>query len=465
MRTLTQLLLALWLLGALASCTDDTIGSSLIDTRSAIIEDSSFVITGHSVANHRLQSRTSTQLLGVIKSTGYGTLSSQVVTEFMPSTMIDTMGVTASMIDSCQLVLRIPSKGFTGDENTPMQLSVYRLNKPLPSPLFSDFDPTGYYNRGDLLGVAPYSPQSATVAYDTQNSQSSATYLETYVPMPVSLAREIFNEFKRDPSTFASPTKFAQFFPGVFITNSFGSGRMMNFSNTELKVFYRKHTTTLEGADSIAEGQTRVYMAASPEALSDNIFTLDVDPTLKQAIDDGQTIVMAPAGYEVEVKFPVQDIIDRFRQNSDGDLSVLNSVTLTLPAEVVANLNNIAPPKHLLMVKTSKKDEFIAGDSLTNNKDSFYATYDSDNKCYTFSGLRAYVLNIINKQAGVATDDDINITITPVDVNTYTTSSTYYSSSSTIVTKISPMVSAPAVVRLRLDKAKVKIVFNRQLVL
>ena len=465
MKRIAQLFVLAALVGLAVSCTDDTIGSSLIDTRSAIIEDSAFSITGKSVANTRLLARTSTQLLGVIRSAGYGTLSSQVVTEFMPSTMIDTMGVTADMIDSCKLVLRIPQNGFTGDKETPMQMSVYRLKKQLPSPLYSDFDPRDYYDASGLLGVAPYSPQSATTAYSTQNSQNTTAYLETYVPIPVSLAREIFKEFKENPETFNTPSAFSAFFPGMYITNTFGSGRMMNFSNTELKVFYRKHMTTLEGADSIAEGQERVYMAASPEALSDNIFSLQVDSDVQERIDEGQAIVMAPAGYEVQVQFPIQDIIDRFEKGAGENLAMLNSMTLTLPVELISNENGIVPPKHLLMVKTSKKDQFIAGDSLTNNKDSFYATYDAETKTYVFSGLRAYVLNIINKQGGIATDDDVNFTITPVDVATYTTTASYYTTSTTIVTKISPMVSAPAIVRLRLKDAKIKIIYNKQLVI
>ena len=82
MKQITYALLALIVLLGTQSCTDETIGSSLTDTRTAIIEDSSFVLTGHSVPNHRLQARTSTQLVGLLKADGYGTLSSEVVTQF-----------------------------------------------------------------------------------------------------------------------------------------------------------------------------------------------------------------------------------------------------------------------------------------------------------------------------------------------------------------------------------------------
>lgn len=458
----SMLLIVLALLGA-QSCTDETIGSSLTDTRSAIIEDSSFSIIGHSVRNQRLQARTSTQLVGLIKSEGYGTLRSEVVTQFIPSASIDTMGVSSDMIDSCRLNLIIPyTNGFTGDEMPPMRLNVYRLNKQLPWPMYSDFDPSGYYDESDLLGSNAYSPQSASEVYEkSADGTTAVTYLAVFVPMPVSLGQEIFNEFCQHPETFKSPSEFAKFFPGVYITNSYGSGRVMNFIRTEFDVFYRKKTTTTAGNDTTTNNR-RTYMAASPETVQDNIITLDVDASVQERVANGEAIVMAPAGYEVQVQFPIQEIINKYQAEVGNDMSVINKLELTLPTESTGAQYDIEPPKYLLMVKTSQKDKFIAGDSLTNNKDSFYAVYNRTTRSYVFSGLRSYMLNIINNQGGIATEDDINLTVTPVDVTTYTTGDGYYTAQQTVVTKIAPMVSAPAITRLRLDKAKVKLTYSIQ---
>ena len=95
--------------------------------------------------------------------------------------------------------------------------------------------------------------------------------------------------------------------------------------------------------------------------------------------------------------------------------------------------------------------------------------YNASERTYEFTGLRDYVLNIINNQGGIATDDDLAFTITPIDVTTYTYPQSYsyynYSTSgSSVVTKISPMVSRPAIVRLLLDKAKIKITYSKQIV-
>lgn len=459
MKKILFLMLALSLMLTVQSCVEETIGSSLTDTHSAIIEDSSFTIVGHSVVNNRLLARTSTQLVGLLKADGYGTLSSEVVTQFIPASIIDTTGVSADMIDSCRLMLTISPNGFTGDEQPPMRLSVYRLNRQLPTPLYSDFDPSSYYNESDLLGSAAYSPLSTTTVYKENGSYSQTQYEAVFVPMPVSLAREMQNAYRTNQAAFSSPTTFAQIFPGIYIKNSYGSGRVMNFNRTEFQVFYRK-SGIIQDKDTITNNMA-TYMAATPETVQDNIINLDVDASVKQRVDNGEAIIMAPAGYEVQLQFPIQDIIDHFKHDVGDDLGVISKLELTIPVEDTGTAYDIAPPANLLMVKTSQKDKFIAGDSLTNNKDSFYATYNSAKRAYVFSGLRAYLMNILTNQGGIATADDINLTVTPVDVTTYTTAATYYTSAQTIVTKIAPQVSAPAITRLRLDKAKVKLTYNK----
>ena len=468
MRQLFNVILAAAALLSLYACTDETIGVSITDSVSSIIEDSSFVITGQSVLNDRVQMRTTTKMLGEFNADGFGHISASAVTMWMPAMNIDTAGIKAELIDSCRLKLRIPyTNGFTGDPLAPMRLSVYRLNKPLPSPIYSDFDPTGYYDTNDLLASDSYSPMSGWTETSTSYVTGAAAYDTVRVisvPMPVELGRELFTTYVNDPSKFASPKAFADVFPGIYITNSYGSGHVLNIKATELDVYYHKHVQ-LNDTTETDSTYAQSYLASTPEVVSNNIIHYDIADEVKAMVDRGEAIIAAPAGYEVQVRFPIQDIIDKFQANVGNNQAIINSLSLELPVSIPETEYNIQPPTYLLMVKTSKKDTFINGDSLANNKDSFYAVYDAMNKKYTFSGLRNYVLNIINNQGGIATEDDFNFTITPVDVTTYTyTQSYYYGGSTSTVTKISPMVSRPAIVRLLLDQAKTKITYSKQIV-
>ena len=471
MKQFFNVILAACLLLALHACTDETIGVSITDGMSSIIEDSSFVITGHSVRNDRVQMRTTTKMLGTLQADGYGQLYAEAVTSWMPAVSLDTTGTKAEWIDSCRLKLRLPNRnGFTGDSLAPMRLNVYRLNKVLPSPIYSDFDPTDYYDSDDLLASESYSPSSGWLEVSTSyvtGTNSYDTVRVISVPMPVELGRELFNAYKSDPSVFSAPKRFANLFPGIYITNSYGSGHVLNIKATELDVYYRQRGQKSDGTDTIYPAKCQSYLASTPEVVSNNIIHYDVDDAITSMVDNGEAMIVAPAGYEVQVRFPIQDIIDKYKANIGNNQSIINTLTLTLPVSVPLTEYNIQPPTYLLMVKTSQKDNFINGDSLANNKDSFYAVYSPSQKEYVFTGMRDYIINIIKNQGGVATEDDFNFTITPVDVTTYSyQSSNYYygGGSTTVVTKISPMVSRPAIARLLLNKAKVSISYSKQIV-
>ena len=447
---------------------------TITDNVSSIIEDSSFVITGHSVLNDRVQMRTTTKMLGDLNAEGFGRVTASAVTMWMPAANIDTVGITAQSIDSCRLKLRLPVKnGYTGNALAPMRMEVYRLNKSLPSPIYSDFDPTDYYDSSDLLATEPYSPMSGwlELATATNTGTGATTVQDTVrvisVPMPVELGQDVFNAYVEDPSRFMSPKSFADIFPGIYITNSYGSGHVLNIKATEFDVYYHRHVV-LNDTTELDSTFSQTYLASTPEVVSNNIIRYEIDDAIRQMVNAGEAIIAAPAGYEVQLRFPIQDIIDKYQANVGNNQAIINRLSLELPVSVPETEYNIQPPTYLLMVKSSKKDQFINGDSLVNNKDSFYAVYDASTRSYVFSGLRDYAINIINTQGGLATEDDFNFTVTPVDVTNYTYPQSYsyygYGSASTVVTKISPMVSRPAIARLLLDKAKIKISYSKQIV-
>ena len=76
-------LLGTMLLSGIYSCSDNTIGTSIADTKLEIVADSSFTVSGASVRNEKILTRTMTQLLGAIKATNYGELESEATIKTM----------------------------------------------------------------------------------------------------------------------------------------------------------------------------------------------------------------------------------------------------------------------------------------------------------------------------------------------------------------------------------------------
>ncbi|MDE6528517.1 MAG: DUF4270 domain-containing protein, partial [Muribaculaceae bacterium] len=198
----------------LPSCEDSpNVGSSLVQDESEVVIASEFAVAGHSVVNPRVQSRTVTQVLGRINAKGYGTFTSDFVTQFMPSAQIDTENLTADNIDSLKLLLFVPKGSFVGDSIVPMGLEVYRLNKQLPAPIYSNFDPAQYYNPADLLGSKIY----ACNAIAASDSIKNLSYRLIDVDMPLSLAKELYNLYVNDPSAYAFTSNFAQHIPVIYV--------------------------------------------------------------------------------------------------------------------------------------------------------------------------------------------------------------------------------------------------------
>ena len=429
---------------ALSACDDSTstIGSSLVTDRSEIIIDSTFTITGSTTVNNDLPSRTTTQILGSLDAKEYGRFSSEFVTQFMPALKIDTTGVSINDIDSIRMYLFYLKGDFTGDSIVPMGLKVYPLTKQLPSEIYSNFDPDGYYDESNC-----WTPKSQIYTGNALHNDSigNLAYRSVIVNLPLSFGKKFYQEYLDNPATFATPQAFAQFFPGIYVKNSFGSGRVINFNET--RVVY-----------NIASA----YMAVTPEIISNNIINLELSSELKQmASNADEPIIVAPAGYDVELTMPIPEIIHRYRTQG-GEMSVINSLAISIPAKEIANKYNILPPKNVLLVLSKDKDDFYANNKITDDLTSFLATYDDVNQCYTFLNMRQYLLDMLAKDE--LKPEDYTFTLTPVNVTTESTSSSYYQQGTTFVTAITPYVAGPAMCKIDLKNAKIKFTYSKQIV-
>ena len=441
------------------ACQDNasTIGGSLVTDETVILVDSSFTISGRSLTDPVVQSRTLTQLLGKLQANEYGDISSDVVMQFMPTMALDTAGVSVEDIDSVKILMFMGAGDFTGDSLVPMGLQVYKLTKALPSPIYSDFDPDGYYDPSQIFASAIY---SANALYS--DSVGSLDYRTIYVNLPLDFGKSVFTHYIERPEDFADPNVFTSWFPGFYVKNSFGSGLMVNISETRVNLYYKKHSTYTnssgEELDTIIS-TARSVMAVVPEVITNNNIKFTISDFLQNKIDNGEALIVTPTGTEVEIQFPLNEVMATYK-NGAPTLSLLNNVEFSIPVETIENNYGIKPPQYLLLVLANEKKKFFADNKITDNKTSFMATYDEKNGEYHFGDLRQYVLDMMEKDAIDA--EDYTFIITPVNVETETSSDSYYGSGTTYVVNISPYVTKPAMVKLNIDEAKIKMTYTRQ---
>lgn len=444
------------LLIAGTSCQDETseVGSSLVSDESEVIIDSLFTVTGHSEPNSSILSRTTMQLLGSINAQEYGQFTSGFVTQFMPAQNIETSGVSVNDIDSVKLVMFIRPGGFTGDSIVPMGLTVYKLNQQLPSSITSEFDPDGYYDNQPWASAM----YSANALHN--DSIANLAFRTVSVDLPRSFGQELYTEYVSNPTTFTSPQLFSRFFPGVYVKSTFGSGRVMNIVDTRINLHFTRHETIGSGSSvrDTAYHFVRSYLAVTPEIITDNLIDYNISPQLQARISNGESILVAPAGTEVKMDFPVKDLLASFRSQGQGT-AVLNTVSLSVPVETIQNSFGIEPPANVLFVLSKDKDKFFANNKISDDKTSFLASYSKTDGSYNIPDMRNYILSLLDKET--ITADDYTFTITAVDVVTETSSSGYYYEQS-YITGINPYVSIPAMANLRFDKAKIKMTFSKQ---
>ena len=455
---------------ALLSCEDEisTLGSSLETSEIKVVVDSTFVnLTGQSAFTDSIIGRTTDPLLGNLTVSNYGTLRTGYLTQFMPSINIDTLNVTPQTIDSINLYLSYYNSDLTGDSLAPMILDVYRLNKTIKAPLYTNINPDDYYSPDDWLARCTFG--SSTEGFVDSNSSSSSstskeeakTYKRISVKLPKAFGEELFNQYKKDPNTFAMPSEFAKFFPGMYVDISYGNGRVINIKSIFMTMYYR-------AIDSKGKIDTLAYtyMGVTPEVYSINHFTLTPDELLLQNIEEsnanGKAVyVQAPIGYMPVINFPTQNIIDRYEQEMIGNekiQNILNALSFTIPA-VVDEDAALSPPKYLLFIRKSQVKEFFEEKKLPDQIGTVYATYNKSKKVYDFGNIGSYIRQIMDSGKPVTKDDE-EIALIPIDV-TSETNSGYYETTTTI-TNVTPYCASPAMVKLDLSGAQIKITYTTQ---
>ena len=449
----------------LSACDEhDNVGGVITPGEVTIVVDSTFTVTGHSVRVQSMNSRNGDLLIGRLYAEGYGELDAAFTGRLMPaSTLSIPDSIPLDDVSGMTLRFTFNSEGFTGDTLAPQQLSVYTLTKQLPDNIDSSFDPQGYYNENSPLGSASYTAAALGV---TSGSKTTTGYVKVNLD-PV-FARQVVEKYRQDPAIFQWPESFAAKFPGIYVRSTFGRGLLLNFTNSEfLTIWNRKEKIkkTENGVtvtrDTLVADTTSLF-SITPEVLSANLLHLTPAQSIFDRITAGECIIQSPVGYNLQIDFPAQSILDRYMRD-DFNLGVINTLTFTLPVTATAADKGINPPPYLLMVKTSRlKDYFTQGNvPQTDDTDAFWATYDGDKGQYVFSNMRPYIVELMKTGKPVG-EDDASFTLVPVNIVTETVG--YGTNKKTVVTSCMPYISHPSFCVVDLAHSKVKFTYSRQVI-
>jgi hypothetical protein len=465
----TQLFASLLIGGGLwlVSCSDDSvIGESLANDEISITIDSAFKVSGHSVYVPDFDSRSRTLILGGVNVPEYGKLSASFVTQLMSATAMnisDTIPVDS--VCGMNLKLSYRRQAITGDSLAPCQVKVFALNKDLPSDIMSNFDPTGYYDPSSPIGVKNY---TASALGRTDSLYKTDLYGHISIPVSLDLAKSVFNRYRNDPSVFQWPSTFVKYFPGLYVENTFGSGCVVNITVGEVALYYNYGKREGYADDDgvyryrwVSAVDSVTLFSTAPEVLSSNNLSVKISDNITSKVAAGEPVLFAPNGYHVRIKFPTQDIINKYWSDT-FNVGMVNNLTFSLPVSNIKNDYGITPPPYLLMVRTCDLDTFFENNSVPDNVRSFWGTYASSTGLYTFTSMRDYIVDIMDKYGTEVPEDDTDFTLVPVNITTETVTDSSTGSSKVVVTYCAPFILRPTMGLLDFDRASVKFIFSRQ---
>jgi len=429
-----------------SSC-DDTmskVGLSIQPREDVItVYTDTFQMKASTVRLDSVYAKTSDCLLGEMYDPVYGIIKSDLLCQFyceegfrFHQTPVD------HKIDSVELLIFYPLSAVGsimayGDTLSPMQLTVYPVNKPLKKNFYTNEQPELYCDMQNPLGSATYTLYDMSVPDSIRFSYEYDYAPFIRVKLPTALGQKIYDETINNPATFDNQSLFNAFFPGVYITNTYGSGNLVKTAgeNIAMRIFFTiPREPTEENSDTIST--TAEWFYVSKDVIQINRFE---NNNLDQLLTENPThaFIKSLAGVCTKLVLPTTQI----SKEIDFNGRYINGFTLTLKYLPEDERDfPYTPPQHLLLLPEDSVTSFFENANVENNVTSFISfapddgsyTYTSANatpggyssytRTYSFGNISRILKNSIENSP----EKDLSLLLIPVTRKTTTYNSVYY---------------------------------------
>lgn len=355
-------------------------------------------------------SKTKYPVLGEYIDPVFGTIKSDYAGEFyFPESSSFKDG---AVIDS--VILKVSYNSIIGDSLAPMQLSVYEITKPLPrNKDYTNIHPKEFADMSAPIGSAIFSGKNSTWRTETYSSGYNAqtvTIYEINVKLPIEMGEKFLTEYQKPGhGKLVNTDTFKEFFPGLYITTTFGNSTILNVNLTSFHIHY--HYTDVGGSsqktDTIRPDQMRLNI--TPEVTQINYVENKNNQLLIESSE--HTFVKSPAGVNTEITFPFSKIHNKLRSQA---LNLANLTIYAYPDAFEDETVKLSPPQYLLLINKDSLDGFFEKRKLPDNRTSFISdAFNSNTYSYNFGNISTMV-NHYNELHTTAFD--LIYYLVPVDV-------------------------------------------------
>lgn len=422
------------------ACTEDSsVGLSIRPQQDKIVLGvDTFHVESSDYFIPAISAQSDTMMLGKVYNSIYGTLKSELLVQLAPPVNYEFPSAAYNpQPDS--LVLKMYYATWFGSSVSPLQISIYEMNK---NPIYysasysSDFNVSDFCDSSILMGKSIVTSIDQTL---TDSLVDTTLAAGNYFVIRYKFDNTQLQRFYNIPhNDYTSIDRFLNDFKGMYITTTYGSSTMLNVAYINLLLYYH-YTYNNSGKDTTMS--TYINYPANADVRQLNKFIHPDRETVIKERDSVNHIIATGGSYPI-VKIPLGRMRKTIKDSIGNRLLNLNTANLVVEATEIDSTGSdmsMTIPPYLLLIPKDTLNYFIKHNELPSTYDSTYvmATYSSTTKAYTFNLSYFLTKNLRRNMNNF--DETMEMVLVPVDV-AYTTTS-----SSTAITRIHPRTKMAAV--------------------
>lgn len=364
--------------------------------------------------------QTSSGLLGNFCDPVYGEIQYGYLCNFYTSpNSVFEENMIEDKIDS--VILRLRYYSLVGDSLAAMEATVYGIpegeGKILNKNFYSNVDPWKYADKNLVWGKKSYTARNMNIP---DSLYSNNYYQDLKIRLDESVGQKIYDKWKVDKGIFKDLDKFFEFFPGIYIESTHGSGNILEVDYTWLELYYQAENK--RGKDSTY----CTLFSASAEVTQLSRFKNKESDNLILVNNQSKTYLKTPAGVVTQLEIPLREIAEKV-----GNDRTFNDVRLSL--EVVDNNKQgqypLKIPPTVLLISPDSVKTFFEEVRSPNITYCYYAPLATSSAYkYNFGNISNVVQNAIKQLKDTPQDEwpELKLWVIPVSFSYYDTYSNPY---------------------------------------
>ncbi|NDW18561.1 DUF4270 domain-containing protein [Dysgonomonas sp. 216] len=401
-----------------SACDDDLtgVGSGMLPDgdRMSSKTDTAYIAAKTVSLENSVYGNVASKMLGKLTDDILGTVKSEFLTEFYCAENLSFKGVDV-VIDSVKIALDYTS--YAGDSLVPMAISVYQLTDTLVPSYYTDIDPTLFCDMERLLGQKTFTVDSSPSIWE-----SGVEIRSVYIDVDKQMGVDFYNESLREDNAFQNKDKLRSYFPGIYVTTTFGSGAMISVARTTFNVYYQ-YTDKLGNKDGTQDTiRTSTFsLIVTPEVIQINhVENASIEHLLGIGTETPETpylYMKSPAGVCPSLSLPIKYIKEQLEELGEDSKTAINLASFSVKGHTQKEVDltsDYGRPNYLLLIDKDSVDSFFRNKtSAVDAKTCTYAARTVSTNTYNFGNISG----IINEYLERDLDEDPEFLLLPISID------------------------------------------------